>query len=216
MIRMAQVSPRRVLATVVAVCTLTLFAGCTTSSSGSGDPRDSADSPSSGPTGQAGGSPTEVPGSPVTTPVAPPSPGNTSSTVATRTIDKRKPVTLDKTAQAEEGIDVSLTAVKSITAKAQGPGEVSGPALAITVSIKNSTSGQVSLLNTAVTLTASDGSPGSSMTAAPASQFPSELAGGQSATAVLVFTVDKDKRDPVTVEVSVDPRMPTAVFRGEP
>lgn len=214
MTRMAQVSPRRVLAAVAAVCSLTLVVGCTGSS---------GESPTGGPTGQAGSTPGSTgstpgstPGSAVTTPVPPPSPGNTSSTVATRTIDKRKPVALDKSAQAEEGVDVALTAVEAITADAQGPGEVSGPALAITVSIKNSTSSQVSLLNTAVTLTASDGSPGSSMTATPATQFPSAVAAGKTATAVVVFAVAKNKRDPVTIEVSVDPRMPTAVFRGQP
>jgi len=151
---------------------------------------------------------------PATTPVQPPTPGSTASTVKPRTPTKRKPVKLNQTAESADTVKVAITSLKAITSKAKGPGEVSGPALAITVSVSNGTGSAVDLGSAVVTLTDADGNPGAGMAGKPNSPLPGSVAPGGKATGVYVFNVAKGQRDPVVVDVSVNPEMPIVVFRG--
>lgn len=153
---------------------------------------------------------------PATTPVPPPEPGSVDSTVSGRPLTRRDPVGLDRTGQAADGVQVTLASVKAIEAKAQGPGEVSGPAVALTVVVDNTTAEPVDLAGLTVTLTDSAKAPGSAMSGPPAAAPPASVAPGETASGVFVFTVPKKRRDPVVVEVSVSATMPLVVFRGTP
>ena len=112
------------------------------------------------------------------------------------------------------GVSVSVAAPSAITATAQGPGEVSGPALRLEVTVDNTSGTPVDLSNTAVTLTDSAGNPGSGMLAAPAAWLDGELGPGQHATGTYVFTLPEGTRDPITVTVQVSTTMETAEFSG--
>lgn len=113
------------------------------------------------------------------------------------------------------GVSVAITSVTAMTATAQGPGEVSGPALRIEVSVDNTSGHALDLSNTAVTLTDSEGNPGSGMLASPANWLDGEVASDTSATGTYVFTLPEDARDPITVTVQVDTTMTTAEFSGD-
>lgn len=173
-------------------------------------------STSTGPSGSGGpsGSASASPEAPATTPVAPPSSGSTSSTVPSQKETKRKPVKLDAPSKAADGVKVQLTKVAAIKAKAVGPGEVSGPAVALTVTITNGTDRPVDIGSVVINVTAADQTPGSQMTGPPARNFSGSLKPGAKATGVYVYTVATTKRDPVTVEVTVRPADPVVVFRG--
>ena len=131
-----------------------------------------------------------------------------------RTPTKRKPVKLTQTGESADKVEVALTSLKAIRSKAQGPGEVSGPALAVTVSVANGTGSAFDLANAVVTLTDAAGDPGAGMAGKPSSPLPESVAPGQKATGVYVFNVAKGRRDPVIVDVSVNPETPIVVFRG--
>ncbi len=115
---------------------------------------------------------------------------------------------------AGRGIVVELAKLQSISAKAQGPGEVSGPAVAVEVVVRNEMNRPQSLTNAVVNLTDARNAPGSLMSGPPARVFPAAVDAGQNATATYVFTVPTKSRNPITVDVSVDPALPTVIFRG--
>lgn len=145
-----------------------------------------------------------------------PSPGDVNQTVPTRPISSRPPVALEESSKPLSGVLVTLPSIKAIQAKGRGPGEVSGPALAVTVRVRNDRSTAVDLGNAVVNLTAADGSPGSMMTGPPADPLPARVGSGKAATGVYVFAVPVDQRDPIVVEASIGADIPTAVFRGKP
>ncbi|WP_375426340.1 hypothetical protein [uncultured Friedmanniella sp.] len=185
-----------------------LLAGC------SGKADDTTPAPSAGSPESGVANPSSTPVAPATTPVAPPTSGSTKSSVPSKKVTKRKAVSLDGSGEAADGVTVSLTKVKAITAKAVGPGEVSGPGVAITVSIANGTSQPLDVGSVVVNLTAADDSPGAQMTGSPARSFSGSLKAGAKASGVYVYALGKGKRDPVTVEVTVSPADPVVVFRG--
>lgn len=203
-------TPLRTLgpAVLLAVVITGGLAGC------SGDPDPAASSPARQPT-LSGSTPGTAPLPPAaTTPVPPPTAGSTSQTVAPRPVRSKKPVKIDQTAQPEQDVTVTVPELKSVEAKAQGPGEVSGPALEVHVEVQNATDRELDLSGAAVTLTAADDSPGQIMTGPPTALFPASVAAGAKAEGVFVFTVAKDQRDPVRVDVLVDPDHDVVAFRG--
>jgi len=86
----------------------------------------------------------------------------------------------------------------------------------VTVQIANAGRQSLDLRTTVVNLTASNGDPGAGMSGPPADPVSGRLPPGRRASGVYVFAVPPTQRDPVTIEVSVSPDMPTAVFRGTP
>ena len=146
---------------------------------------------------------------------APPTRGEIKSTLKPRKVDRRKPVALNKSGPAADGVMVSLKSVRAITAKGVGPGEVSGPALRVDVLIRNETASPLDLGAAVVSLTDEDGHPGASMGGPPASPLPGGLQAQDEARGVYVFTVKKGSRNPVTIDVSMGGSVPVVVFRGK-
>lgn len=198
-----------------------IVSGCSEDQqAGSGSPTagPSASAQPSGPTSSA--PPTSSPSAattskPPSTPVAPSATGNVNQTVPTKAVSSRPPVKLDKPAKPTQTVVVTLPSIKAINAKGQGPGEVSGPALAVTVKVTNDGDSDVDLTSTVVNLTAANGDPGSMMTGAPAKPLPAKVKPGKSASGVYVFAVPKNQRNPITVEASINADVPVAVFRGK-
>lgn len=126
----------------------------------------------------------------------------------------KKPVKLDKPSDAGGGVAVRIKKVTSIKAKAQLPGEVAGPAVSLTLVVDNGSAKSVDLGSVVVTLLGSDQAPGIEMTAAPADPFSGTLKPGKSATGVYVFTVDKARRDPISVNVTLNGEAPVLLFKG--
>jgi hypothetical protein len=152
---------------------------------------------------------------PATTPVPSPTPGNTDQTVAPKKVVTKRPVKLDKPSSTGQGVTVRITAAKAIAAKARLPGEVAGPAVALTLIVHNGSPKPVDLGAVVVTLLDSANAPGNEMSAKPAKPIKGILKTGKSATGVYVFTVGKLRRNPISVDVTLTGEAPVLVFKGD-
>ena len=197
---------------------LALGAACSPDPITAPPPTAAAPSPTSTPPSTAAPSPT-APSSasqppPATTPVPPPTPGDVESTVEAKPEPSKKPVRLNKSSRTGTGLTARLTTIKAIDAKAQLPGEVAGPALSLSVEVRNTGAKTVDLNAVVVTVLDSDEAPGGEMSSAPAQPLKGKLRAGKTVRGVYVFTIDKNKRNPVTVTVSISDA-PVLVFTGK-
>jgi hypothetical protein len=181
---------------------LLLAAGCTAG------PRPEPTSPA--PTTSGAATPTATQ-APATTRVAPTNP--VESTVAPRPEETRPPVKLDQPSSTGTGLTAKVISVQAIEAKAQLPGEITGPAVAITIEVSNTGTRTADLGAVVVTVLDSDEAPGAEMTAAPAQPLTGRLAPKKTTRGVYVFRVPTDKRRPVTVMVTIGDA-PVLVFTG--
>ena len=149
------------------------------------------------------------------TPVPAPGGGDVNQTVAPSPTPSRLDVRLGAVAEPVRDVKVSVSGVSEIEAKAQGPGEVSGPAVAVSILIENGTGQELSMALLNVNLEDSKGLPGSGMIAEPADWVEGSIPAGGRATGVYVFAVPKANRAPIRVSVSIDPALPTSVFTGD-
>ncbi len=124
-------------------------------------------------------------------------------------------VALGEDATAGDGVTAAVRSVESVRGDGYGPGQVDGPALRVTVELRNGTTAALSLDGVTVTVaTGADALPGSPIDDPATRPFAGELAAGGSATAVYVFGVQGD--GPVTVEVGHRAGAPLLVFTGTP
>ncbi|WP_232549037.1 hypothetical protein [Propioniciclava soli] len=136
-------------------------------------------------------------------------------TVSPGKAPETKKESIGNPAEVLPSVKVVISEVRAVTATAQGPGEVSGPAVAVTIDVANGTDKPLDLSTVQVNLEDSAGRPGSGMTGSPAKWFAGSLAAGASGQGVYVFAVPEQSRKPVHVEVSVQPTLPTVVFTGD-
>jgi len=164
---------------------------------------------------------TALPGADATTappvstagPIAPV--GNINDVVAEVAATSAAPVALAETADFGGQVGARLTAVTPIQATAIVPGEISGPAIAVTVEIDNGSADAIGLGSVTVTLTDSAGNPASGISADSAGALAGALGAGDTASGMYVFSVPTDLRSPITVTVSYSAAAPTVVFTGE-
>ncbi len=133
-------------------------------------------------------------------------------TVAPRKQTTAKPVDINAK-QATDGITVQLKKIVSKKVTGHGPGEISGPALVVTVQVTNGSKSEVSVESASVTLIDSKGNVGSPMTEG-ARPFSGSVKPGASATGVYVFRVGTKVRTPVRISVTYSPDHTTALFVG--
>lgn len=178
-------------------------ASSTASSAASGQASSPVTSPTTGPTGSADGGGASAPGG-----------GTVSDTVAPVEVPALDPVPLDKTADVA-GVAVSIDSVKKITLKATSPGDVTGPALAVAVTVMNNTDKPVDVGSAAVTAVWGDGTAGSGSAAEPASPLTGQLAAGKTAKGTYVFSYLGDLVNPVEITVDYAAGTAKAVFKGD-
>ncbi len=124
-------------------------------------------------------------------------------------------VGLDQPAAVGNGITAVVSSLEAIDGTAQGPGNVTGPALRATVRITNGTAGPVSLDAVVVDLaTGADLSPASPLDDPSQRPFSGTVAPGDTAEGVYVFTVPVDDRAAVTLSVGYQAGAPVLVFTG--
>lgn len=186
---------RRGAAVLCVPLLLAVAAGCSADARAPG-PEPSAPRPPSV-TASAAPGPTPTPSS------TQPSPGNITSEVPVRPARTHEAVALDQASDAGDGVRVEITRIDRLTAQAQGPGEVSGPALALTVRVENRSDAPLDLGNVVVTLTGADAAPGESISSEPADPLQARLLPGRTTSGVYVFTIGEDSRDPITVAVTL-------------
>ncbi len=167
------------------------------------------------PTDAAG--PTEAPsGTP--SPETPPSPPAAAETPVPAGGDEPPPllpaVALEEPV-AEGGLTGSLVRIEEIDADGNGPGNIDGPALRVTVRLVNGTASDLDLFGVAVALSHGAGNtPASPIEDASQSPFSGALPPGEAAEGVYVFGVPPESRSDVRVEVGARPGAPVMVFTG--
>jgi hypothetical protein len=107
-------------------------------------------------------------------------------------------------------VQISIGGIKDVTVKARQPGEIAGPAAAVSVKVKNTSGKPFSLGGMVVTVSYHDGVPGDQTTAAPSKVLTGSLAVGKSAKGTYVFNVPSEYAATLHVEVSSD-QSPTIV-----
>lgn len=125
------------------------------------------------------------------------------------------PVHLEEVATAESGVAARLVAVDGIQATGTGPGNISGPALRVTVRLDNASDRTLDLGGVQVTMSyGADEAPASPVNDPTAASFTGVLPPGASAEGRYVFTVPEDARDVVMVSVGYEAGRPFLVFSG--
>jgi len=152
-------------------------------------------------------------GGPVT-PVPPPTPGSTTSTVANPKESTKPAVDINKPSSTGK-VTATVVNIKAIQVKARIPGETSGPGLAVTVKVVNGSKDRLNASQVLVTLYDSTKAPGGEMIGPPAKHMKGVLAPGGSATGVWVFTVPVKRRSPVTIDVVLPTESPVLRFTGD-
>lgn len=212
--------PARRLTAVAAVMGLALVGGCTNDDATPAGQPASAQAPSDTPAAAQtpGNSPSAAPSTSATpgvsTPVPAPTPGSITSTVAARPEASATPVAIDTPAEVASRVRVQISQVKAIQAKAEVPGDVAGPAVQFSVTVVNDSQRAVPTDNVVVNVTGSDKRPAVLLQGPPTKLFTGQVAPGSKAVGVFAARVAPGARKPVTIEVSVDPALPVATFRG--
>lgn len=122
---------------------------------------------------------------------------------------------LGDTARLEGGVDVTISEVEQLDVKAETPGEIAGPAVALTLTVENGSDDAIDLSTAMVSVTGSKDSYGQATTSEPYSPFAGTLAPGETASGVYVFRLPADERDSLQVTVEYIAGAPIALFTGD-
>jgi hypothetical protein len=134
-------------------------------------------------------------------PTQAPGQGNIAIEIPEVAVSTQAAVPMTSSASFAGAVTASVASVRSTIAEAIGPGEIGGPAIAVTVEIVNGSADPVDLDTVYVTLNDSTDSPGIPTSGNPARPLSGPLPAGARAQGVYVFTVAESLRDPVTVLV---------------
>lgn len=141
-----------------------------------------------------------------------PAPDPTDSAVP---LAELPPVPLSEQVAPVPGVVFGIDGLESVEGVAQGPGEVGGPALRFTLTVRNDTEAPVSLVSTVVNLYAgSEQLPTVDLREPDAVPLPEDVAAGASVTGVFVFSVPVEEREQVKVGVDFTVGVPIVVFEG--
>ena len=178
-----------------------------------------------GPTAEPGRDTFPDPGetSPVPSPASEPSSGpdevpppGSLETVDVREVSVARPVALDGTGDFGTGVTLRITAIEAVAGVGQGPGEVSGPALRLTLEAHNDSAEPVSLEGMVVDLVYGPAeTPAMSLSEPGGAPFEGELAPGAAADATYVFGVPEKDRGRIRVSASYTGSAPTVPFQGD-
>lgn len=190
-------------------------ADATASPSGSPAPSSTADAPepSESPTEPGGADPGEAdPGEADPGATDPAEPGEVAEPGARPTA---APVPIDAPAEPEPQVEVQLTQIEAVEGVANIPGEVGGPSLRVTVSVRNATSSELVLTSAVVNLYhGSERSPAIELLEPGRRDLPASVAPGGEATGAFVFLVPVEARDEVVVEFDLSTESTVLLFSG--
>lgn len=168
---------------------------------------------------------TPPPTEPAEEPVVPPSdepaveapvePESTEPAVDAAPLPELPPVPLTEQVAPVPGVVVSISSLEAVEGEAQGPGEVAGPALRFTLSMRNDGDAPVSLTSTVVTVySGPEQTPAVDLRGPGGVPLPEEVGPGATVTGVFVFTVPPEERDQVKIGVDYTVGVPIVVFEG--
>ncbi|MFJ9388668.1 hypothetical protein ACIRON_07615 [Nocardioides sp. NPDC101246] len=130
--------------------------------------------------------------------------------------DANRALGLKAVATTSPGVTARLARIDSVQATASLPGEIGGPALAITVKVKNQTGKKLDLaLGVVNAYYGPERTPAVSVASDGEVPFPASVGDGQSAKGVYVFQIPEEAR-PVRVELDLGNGADVVVFKGRP
>ncbi|MGG7450638.1 hypothetical protein ACQ3HE_07080 [Plantibacter auratus] len=125
------------------------------------------------------------------------------------------PIAFDDDAEPLPGVTVAITGLEAVDGEATGVGEISGPAVRVSVEFVNGSDAEVDLRTVQVTADSGPDRTASSELSGPGVvAFPARLAAGDRATAVYVFAVPADQRESFRVFVDSVVTAPVVLFEG--
>ncbi|HET8590465.1 MAG TPA: hypothetical protein VFM01_12600 [Nakamurella sp.] len=133
-----------------------------------------------------------------------------------RSVETRPAVAITAPADFGGRVSARILSAAPITGHAVAPGEMSGPAIELTIEITNGSGAPIDLGLVTVNVTGSDGTPGLQVAGPPASPFSGSLPAAGSARGVYVFTIPTDQRHPLSISISYTAGAPVVLFRGNP
>jgi hypothetical protein len=125
-----------------------------------------------------------------------------------------RPVGIDQVAEFGNGVRARLAAIDAIEAEGHLPGERSGPAVAVTVQVRNGSSRTIGLDTVTVNLTAGGGASAYGVVVPDRPPLAGDLPAGESTSGEYVFTLAREDRAHVQVRVKYSADTPTVVFEG--
>lgn len=226
-------SRRRVVAAVVAVIVVVavvlivkLASGGTSNTpsalasgtpSASSSPSASSAAPSTTPVPSVSPSATSTPGTASPTPTSSATPTPSATTPETpKVLPTHKPVPIKTPAPFGDGVTANIVSVVPVQSVAKGPGEISGPAIKVTILLDNGTKAAISVNQVTVNVSyGAAANPSIPVTSDPSSKpFTGTVATGASVRGTYIFDIPKDQRSKVTISVSYAALSPIVVFTG--
>lgn len=126
-----------------------------------------------------------------------------------------EPVPVDESVETDRGVRLELVKRESVRGKARFAGEISGPAIRVTLRITNGSRKPMDLGYVVVNAYSGNARTPAPPIAAPGgTPMTGTLQPGRSATGVYLFSVGTKRRMDMTIGVDHTPGQPTAVFRG--
>lgn len=147
-------------------------------------------------------------------PTAPPTTGDINEVVEAAPVETLPPTPLSDPVEVAGTARLEIVSVARVDAEARLPGEIAGPALAVTVAVANTTDAPLDLAAVTVNLADAAGLASAPLTTAPNAPLEGELAPGENAEGVYLFDFGAERSEPITVEVSAAVGTPIAVFSG--
>ena len=159
--------------------------------------------------------PSEEPASEEPAPEAPAEPPAAETPVEPAPLPELPAVPLTEEVAPVPGVVVSIDSLEAVEGEAQGPGEVGGPALRFTLTMRNDGDAPVSLESTVVNVySGPDQAPAVDLRGPGGIPLPAEVAAGATVTGVFIFMVPTEHRDQVRIGVDYTVGIPIVVFEG--
>lgn len=141
--------------------------------------------------------------------------GSIEETVAPVDPGPTQEAQLGDTAELEGGVNVTVSEVEQLDVKATTPGEIAGPAVALTLTVENDSDEPIDLSTAMVSVTGSKDSFGQPTTSEPYSPFLGSVEPGETSSGIYVFRLPAEERDSLQVTVEYIAGAPIALFTGD-
>ncbi|HSK33029.1 MAG TPA: hypothetical protein VK903_06055 [Propionicimonas sp.] len=156
---------------------------------------------------------------PATTPVPEPSLPSPTATGTPTVVPTAKATSvktgLDDKAQTSPGVTARVVRVESVSGVAQGPGEIAGPALRVTIDVKNDSNKAIRTELGLINLYYGKArTPAGPLSGPGVAAFPEQIPAGGTGTGTSVFNVPLDERDRIEVEFSYSTDAAVVIFSG--
>lgn len=121
---------------------------------------------------------------------------------------------IDDEIDLDTGMRIAVESIATVTISAETPGEVSGPAVAVTVSAHNAGSGVHNVDSAVVNLLTESGELAIPTWAGPADPLRGDVEPGETVVGTYVFMFDAEQGRTVIVSVNYSAGQPVAEFEG--